>query len=67
MSDGEAADMAGDAARSSNELRPESPAPAPPPRDPPQQVLDGEESRAQMDKVMQSDVRQNGSFEVSNV
>lgn len=65
MSDAEATDVAVDTARSSNELRPESPGPIPPPRDPPQQVLNGEESRAQMEKVMQSDVSWYGRIELS--
>lgn len=56
MSDGELQDVAADANRSSNELRSESPAPIPPPRDPPRETLDGEETKVQMDKVMQSDV-----------
>ncbi|KAL9108732.1 MAG: hypothetical protein Q9227_006528 [Pyrenula ochraceoflavens] len=54
MSDTE--DAMADGARSSNDLRAESPVPMPPPQEQAPPPVDDEETRARLDKVMQSDI-----------
>ena len=54
MSDAE--DLAAEGNRSSTDLRPESPAPIPPPQEQGLPPIDNEETKARLDKVMQSDV-----------